>query len=181
MAAGRIVLIRAVNVGGAKLPMARLREIATALGADDVSTYIASGNLLCTPPGDPEGFDRALEQAISDEFGYFREAIGRTPDEMSRALADYPFGDPPHGLIYFLTGVPDPDAAAEFCARDFGNGERLRVIGRDLHIDYPAPAGVGNSKLTPARIAKGLGVTGTGRNLRTTAKLIELAQQTSRQ
>ncbi|ALG87071.1 hypothetical protein ACH46_19900 [Gordonia phthalatica] len=153
--------------------MARLREIATGLGATDVSTYIASGNLLCTPPDDPEAFDRALEQAISAEFGYFREAIGRTPEQVAQALADYPFGDAPHGHIYFLTGTPAPDAAAAFCAQDFGGGELLRVIGANLHIDYPG--GAGATKLTPAKIAKGLGVTGTGRNLRTTAKLIELA------
>ena len=71
----RIHLIRAVNVGGAKLPMAELREIAGGLGATEVSTYIASGNLLCNPPGDPAGFDRALEQAIQDRYGYFREVI----------------------------------------------------------------------------------------------------------
>ncbi|EGD54904.1 DUF1697 domain-containing protein [Gordonia neofelifaecis] len=174
MTAGRVVLIRAVNVGGAKLPMARLREIAAELGAADVSTYIASGNLLCTPPDDPDAFDRALEQAISDEFGYFREVISRTPAELSQALTDYPFGEAPSGHIYFLTGEPSAEAASDFCSRDFGNGERLQVIGRDLHIDYPA--GAGTTKITAAGIAKGLGVTGTGRNLRTTAKLIELAE-----
>lgn len=173
MTVGHMVLLRAVNVGGAKLPMARLREIAEGLGAADVSTYIASGNLLCNPPDDPDAFDRALEQAVLDEFGFFREAIGRTPEEMAHALAAYPFGDAPHGHIYFLTGRPDAAAAAEFCARDFGCGERLRVIDRDLHIDYPD--GAGTTKLTPQKIAKGLGVTGTGRNLRTAAALIELA------
>ena len=50
---GRIHLLRAVNVGGAKLPMAELREVAASLGATDVRTYIASGNLICDPPGDP--------------------------------------------------------------------------------------------------------------------------------
>ncbi|MCF8608831.1 DUF1697 domain-containing protein [Gordonia sp. HY285] len=174
MPASRIVLVRAVNVGGAKLPMAALREIAARLGATDVSTYIASGNLLCTPPGDTDEFDRALEQAISDEFGYFREVISRTPDEIADALAEYPFGDVPHGHLYFLTGAPLDDAAAQFCARDIGNGERLAVIGRDLHIDYPD--GAGATKLTAKVIERALGVTGTGRNLRTSAALVERAR-----
>ncbi|WP_026918150.1 DUF1697 domain-containing protein [Gordonia shandongensis] len=173
MAADRIVMIRAVNVGGAKLPMARLRAIADELGATDVSTYIASGNLLCTPPGDPDRFDRSLERAIADEFGFFREAVSRTPAELRDALAAYPFGEAPHGHICFLTGEPDPDAAEEFCATDFGGGERLRVIGRDLHIDYPD--GAAPTRVTPARISRGLGVTGTSRNLRTVATLIDRA------
>nr|WP_221246963.1 DUF1697 domain-containing protein [Gordonia humi] len=167
-------MIRAVNVGGAKLPMARLREIAADLGASDVSTYIASGNLLCTPPGDADRFDRSLEQAIADEFGYIREVISRTPDEVETAVAAFPFGESRHGHVYFLTGTPDADAAAAFCATDFGNGERLAVIGDDLHIDYPE--GAGASKLTPAKIARGLGVTGTGRNLRTCRTLVERAR-----
>ena len=62
----RIVLLRAVNVGGAKLPMADLRAIAGDLGATAVETYIASGNLVCTLPARTrfDAFDRALESAI---------------------------------------------------------------------------------------------------------------------
>ena len=74
---GRIHLLRAVNVGGAKLPMADLRALATSLGATDVSTYIASGNLICEPPGDPAEFDRALEAAVDEQFGFFREVISQ--------------------------------------------------------------------------------------------------------
>ncbi|MGO3327142.1 DUF1697 domain-containing protein [Gordonia sp. (in: high G+C Gram-positive bacteria)] len=153
--------------------MARLREIASGLGAVDVSTYIASGNLLCTPPADPAEFDHALEQAISDEFGYFREVISRTPDEIDAALSAFAFGEARHGHLYFLTDTPDAEAAEAFCARDFGNGERLAVVGRDLHIDYRD--GAGATKLTPKLIERALGVTGTARNLRTSAALVERA------
>ena len=41
----RIVLVRAVNVGGAQLPMSDLKEMAGDLGATEVVTYIASGTL----------------------------------------------------------------------------------------------------------------------------------------
>ncbi|GAC57847.1 hypothetical protein GOHSU_26_00040 [Gordonia hirsuta DSM 44140 = NBRC 16056] len=174
----RIHMLRAVNVGGARLPMARLREIAADLGATRVRTYIASGNLLCRPPG--PGFDRALEEAIGAEFGFSREVISRTADELAQALSAYPFGTPPdftdtpHGHICFLTAAPDPDNIAAFTGRDFGAGERLAVIGRQLHLDYPS--GVGTSKLTAPVIATGLGVPGTARNLRTVTTLIALAR-----
>ncbi|GAC67007.1 DUF1697 domain-containing protein [Gordonia soli] len=173
----RIVLIRAVNVGGAKLPMADLRSIATELGATDVSTYIASGNLLCTPPEAPDVFDRELEKAIESRFGYFREVISRSRDEYADALDAHPFEvtEPKFSYVYALTGAPDETKAAEFEARSFG-GEQLKVIGRDLHIRYDR--GVGESKLSAPIIAKGLGVTGTGRNLLTVRKLIDLADQT---
>lgn len=174
--APRIVLIRAVNVGGAKLPMAELRDLATDLGATGVSTYIASGNLLCTPPGTPTSFDRALEQAIEKKYGYFREVISRSVEELTKALADHPFevAEPKYSYVYCLVGKPSAAAVTAFEKREFGADE-FKIIGDNLHIRYDAGAGV--SKLTAPVIAKGLGVQGTGRNLRTVQTLIDLAQE----
>ena len=170
----RVALIRAVNVGGAKLPLARLRDIAEGLGAREVSPYIASGNLLYTPPGEAAEFDAALERAIEQEFGYFREVISRTPAELQTALQVHPFDviEPKFSYVYALTGVPTTQAAAALGKRAAVT-EHLAVIGRDLHIRYDE--GAGNSTLTPAIIKRELGYTGTGRNLNTVAKLIELA------
>lgn len=174
--ATRIVLIRAVNVGGAKLPMAELRELATELGATDVSTYIASGNLLCTPPGKPAEFDRALEAAIETKYGYFREVISRSDKELEAALAAHPFevAEPRYSYVYCLVGTPTPSAITAFAKKDFGS-DRFEVVGDNLHIRYDA--GAGDSKLTAPVIARGLGVQGTGRNLRTVQKLIDLARK----
>lgn len=175
----RIHLLRAVNVGGAKLPMAELREVATGLGATDVSTYIASGNLLCSPPGtsadDFAAFDRALEQAVEERFGFFREVVSRDVGEVRAALEAHPFEvvEPKLSYVYFLLDAPTPERAHAFETTDHGGGEQVRVVGRDLHIRYPD--GVAGSKLTPAKIKKALGHHGTGRNLLTVAKLIELA------
>lgn len=167
------MLLRAVNVGGAKLPMAQLREIAEKLGATRVSTYIASGNLLCDVD-DPDVFDRALEQAIKQRFGFFREAISRSPDELRAALEAHPFplSEPRTAHhVCFLLGEPNADQIRALLDR--GLPDQLAVIGRDLHIRYAD--GVAGTKLTPALIARTLGVPGTGRNLNTVAKLVELS------
>jgi len=172
MSPTRVLLLRAVNVGGATLPMASLRNLAEELGATDVSTYIASGNLLCTPPGDPDLFDRALEAAIQEKFGYFREVISRTPAELQAALKAYPFSRaaPKWCHIYFLRAAPTKEAAAALQAE---SPEDVSVIGKDLHIRYRA--GVAASKLTAKLIHQTLGVVGTGRNLATVEELIALA------
>ena len=45
-----VALLRGVNnLGGKKVAMAELREVATSLGHTDVMTYIQSGNVLFTP------------------------------------------------------------------------------------------------------------------------------------
>lgn len=170
----QIYLIRAINVGGAKLPMAELRREATELGATQVRTHIASGNLICEPPGSAADFARALEEEIALRHGFSREVIVRSPAQLRSAVAAYPFPiiQERFAHLYFLTAVPDPDKAKAFLDRDFGL-DQLAVIGADLHIAYAG--GVAGTKLTAPMIARGLGVPGTGRNIRTVTKLIELA------
>jgi uncharacterized protein (DUF1697 family) len=169
-----VVLLRAVNVGGAKLPMAELRELAEDLGATDVSTFIASGNLICTPPKDVKAFAAALEKAIERKYGFFRECILRTPAELTKARENYPFDvdDPKNGHIVFL--LDQPTKAAIEKARDIETGaDRWEIVGREWHIRYDH--GAGRSDMKTLAIAKALGVPGTSRNLRTVEKLIELA------
>jgi len=168
------VFIRAVNVGGAKLPMAELRKLADDLGATDVSTYIASGNLVCTPKGSAAAFDRALEQAIEKKYGFFREVISRTPAQLQAALDAHPFDvvEDRYSYVYFLTGRPAARAVKAFEAKSFPDAD-VNVIGEDLHIRYRD--GAGRSDLDAKAIAKALGVQGTGRNLNTVRKLIEMA------
>ena len=169
-----VVLLRAVNVGGAKLPMADLRELAADLGATEVSTFIASGNLICDPPKDVKAFGAGLEKAIEKEFGFFRECIIRTPAELTKARTNYPFDvdDPKNGHIVFLLDQPTKAAIAK--ARDFQTGaDRWEVVGREMHIRYDH--GAGRPDMNGPAIGKALDVPGTSRNLRTVEKLIELS------
>ena len=172
--ATRIVLLRAVNVGGATLPMADLRAIATDLGATDVRTYIASGNLVADVPGDPAMFDRALEQAVEQRFGFFREAISRTPAQVRSALDAHPFEviEAKYSYVTFLTGEPTADAierAHTFETHD----DRWQVIGSEMHVRYAD--GAGRPQMKADTIGRALGVAGTARNLNTVRKLVELA------
>ena len=173
MSASHVVLLRAVNVGGAKLPMAELRELATDLGATEVSTFIASGNLICRAPKDVKAFGAALEKAIEAKYGFYRECIIRTRAELKEARENYPFDvdDPKNGHIVFLLGRPAKAAIEK--ARDIETGaDRWEVIGQEWHIRYDH--GAGRADIKTAAIQKALGVPGTSRNLRTVDKLIEL-------
>jgi uncharacterized protein (DUF1697 family) len=65
-----VALLRGINVGGKTLiRMAELRACVEALGLDDVSTYIASGNVLFDAEGrDAAELEGAIERAIEDRF-----------------------------------------------------------------------------------------------------------------
>lgn len=173
----RVILFRAVNVGGAKLPMAQLRSLAEELGATRVSTYIASGNLLCEPPGEPGDsaeFDRALEKAVEARFGFFREVVSRTHTELAEALAAYPFEvvEPRFSYVTFLSATPAPAAVEQASTLPTGD-DRWAVIGPHLHLRYAD--GAGREQMRTTAVLKALGVVGTARNLRTVQTLVDLS------
>lgn len=167
------MLLRAVNVGGASLPMARLRAIAEQLGATHVSTYIASGNLIADVGKQGPRFDRALEKAIEAEFGFFREVIARTPAQLVKALADHPFEviEPKYSYVSFLEAVPTQAAIAK--AKTIPTGQDAwAILGDEMHIRYHG--GAGKPEMNIDSIGRALGVAMTARNLNTVQKLCEL-------
>ena len=124
-----IALLRGINVGSTrKLPMAELREIAEGLGARDVSTFIASGNLL-VDVDDPEAFDRALEHAIEEHFGFFREAISRSPEELRAAWEAHPFEVVEKRFSYVTFLATEPTSAAP-TARSWSSTRRTPRCSR---------------------------------------------------
>ena len=170
----RILLVRAVNVGGAKLPMAEFRQMLGELGGENVRTYIASGNAVLDVPGDPDAFDRAVERAIEERYGYFREVISRSPEELQAALEEHPFDviDPRFSYVVFLTAKPaaaDIEAAWEIPSGD----DRWEVVGKELHLRFAD--GLGRATLDLDKLVRRLKVAGTARNLRTVQALVDLA------
>ncbi|WP_334150024.1 DUF1697 domain-containing protein [Microbacterium sp.] len=173
---GSVLLLRAVNVSGRNsVPMARLREV---LAADTelagVSTYIASGNIICDEPADPVAACARVRMLIAREFDVDTPVIHRTHAQLVRSEAAQPFpeGDVKFVHAMFLEAAPS-DGAVEQLEERLRPGERLALRGDDLWIDHGS-GGVHSTKLTKSVLDRALGVAGTARNLRTVRTLIEL-------
>lgn len=171
-----VLLLRAVNVSGRNLvPMARLREaLASETDLVNVSTYIASGNIICDERADAASACARVREVIAAEFGVDTPVIARSHDELTASLVAQPFDAGVEKLVHvmFLEGDPAQGAIAALEMRLIP-GEEIALVGRDLWISY-AEAGVHSTKLTKAVLDRALGVAGTARNLRTTRKLAEL-------
>jgi uncharacterized protein (DUF1697 family) len=171
-----VALLRAVNVGGRKLPMAELRALCTGLGWTDVATYIQSGNLVFTAPGTPEANEETLERAIEKEFGLDVPVVVRSKAEWAKYPGLNPFPgaakDEPAKLHLLLSKRPPAKGAAEAIDARAKAGEQVREAGGALWIHYPE--GAGTSKLTPSLIDRAIGSPGTARNFNTLLKLLEL-------
>jgi uncharacterized protein (DUF1697 family) len=171
-----VALLRAVNVGGRKLPMAELRALAEALGWSDVATYIQSGNLVFSAAGGAGELESRLEAAIGKEFGLEVPVIVRTAAQWRRYAPGTPFGavaaKEPSRLMLLLSKQPPVAGAEAVIEAKAAAGERVRRAGDALWLHYPE--GAGTSKLTPALIDRAIGSPATARNYNTVVKVGEM-------
>ncbi len=162
-----IALIRAVNVGGTgKLPMAELRDMATALGFTEVRTYIQSGNLVFESRKSAPVVKSALEAALLKHLGKPCTVLLRSAEELQEIEAANPFqnAEPAKVMVLFLESAPDKKILAS--VKPLG-GERLAAGRREVYIHFPD--GMGQSKLKVPFTDLG-----TGRNLNTLRALLKI-------
>lgn len=175
-----ISMLRGVNVGGHNLiKMEALRALYSSLGLRDPQTYVQSGNVVfVVEKHDPAQLAKHIEDAIEKKFGFRPEVVVRTAADLKDALKRNPFArragiEPGKLLINFLAEAPAAEVREAILAIKPAT-EELRIDGREIYIYFPD--GMGQSKLWPA-ISRKLKKPGTGRNLNTVQKLLEMAEE----
>lgn len=131
-----VALLRAVNVGGTgKLAMSDLKAMCDDCDFGSARTFIASGNALFRTANTEAEVKAALEAKLAAHMGKAVNVFVRTAAELDGIIAANPFPDahPSRHLVYFHDSPPAPDLIAQ--CRDV-QGERLALIGRELHVDY---------------------------------------------
>jgi uncharacterized protein (DUF1697 family) len=173
-----VALLRGVNLGARnKVSMADLRRLFESLGAEDVQTYVQSGNVVFNSP--VRGVAKltgAIEQRISRELGLEINVMLRTREQLAKIVAGNPFaagqteGTKLH--VTFLTDAPERARVRTLQSVTFEPDE-FHVHGREVYLH--TPNGYGKSKLSNAYFEKQLDVAATTRNWNTVTKLAELA------
>jgi uncharacterized protein (DUF1697 family) len=174
-----IALLRAVNLGARnKVPMAGLRQLFEEAGAEDVRTYIQSGNVVFgSRGGRAKELAASIEGRIAQAFGIDVVVLLRTPAELAKIARGNPFlragADPSKLHVVFLSGKPATKAAAQLDPERSPPGE-FRLEGREIYLHLPT--GFGRSKLTVDYFERRLDVAATARNWKTVTKLVALAE-----
>jgi uncharacterized protein (DUF1697 family) len=174
-----VALLRAINVGGTgKLPMNEFKAACEAAGLTQVSTYIASGNVVFASKRSAVAVKALIADLLRKRFGVTKNhTLIRTPQDLAKVIARNPFADaaavrPNLLMVNFLDALPQTGAANALAAYD--GPERLHLSGDHLYIDYVE--GVARSKLTPVFLDKVLRVPATSRNWNTTNKLLDMTR-----
>lgn len=178
-----IALLRAINVGSHTVTMARLRDLFAGMDFGNVSTFIASGNVLFDSRARSAA---ALEERIAGELelalGFEVATFLRTRDEI-RAISEHvPFGEPPtvsrpnprapvSYFVGFLRSAPDQAAIARLMSfEDAVNS--FRVHGRELY--WRRTGDSTSTRFSGATLERVLEMPATVRNLNTVVKLARL-------
>ena len=170
-----LALLRAVNVGGSgPLPMADLRAHLAAAGFDEVSTLIASGNVLLTSDLAGPALEARLEAELQARFGLATNVMVRDLAAWTRLVDDNPLpqaaaAEPAGFACMVLKSAPAPGGWERLQAEAPSGPEVMRLLGRRLYVHYAG--GMGRSKLTAAFIERRLSTRGTARNWNTVLKL----------
>lgn len=169
-----VALLKGINVGGHnKLPMADLRQIAGTLGWGQVSTYIASGNLVFSTNGTAGQLAHDLQSALQASMGLDVQVIVLAADEFLSGLANCPFTPDDPRRVHALYLLGQADLNKELIDRFATQSEAVIQIGGVVWLH--TPDGYGKSVLA-GKMGKVLGVNSTARNLRTAHKIAELLQ-----
>jgi uncharacterized protein (DUF1697 family) len=175
-----VALLRGINLGARnKIAMQDLRTLFESLGAEEVSTYVQSGNVVFKSSAGPVGLVEQIEAAIRRDLGLEVTALVRTGAQMTKVASQNPFArgkrrvQPTALHVTFLAEKPDGVSVRTLDTSRAGSDE-LRVVGQEIYLH--TPNGYGRSKLSNAFFEKHLGVAATTRNWKTVTALAELAR-----
>jgi uncharacterized protein (DUF1697 family) len=173
-----VLLLRGVNVGGHnRLPVKSLRDILVELGAEDVATYIQSGNAVFHHPEfHAETLATDIRRAINRAHGFEPATLVMSDQDLGLAIDANPFPhatiDPATLHLFFLSGPPAREQLASLHALA-GSSESFEVLGTYLYLH--APHGIARSKLVRSIDSK-LAAPVTARNWRTVSKLLHISR-----
>lgn len=170
-----IAFLRAINVGGHTVKMDHLRTLFEALGWANVTTFIASGNVIFeAPTEDTSILEQQIEPHLRQSLGYEVTTFIRSTAELAAVAAYQPF--PPIDLaatgsslyIAFLKAPPSVERQQKLLA--------FRTERDDFHFHerefyWRCRTKMSESTFSGALLEKTVGMPATMRNSTTIKKL----------
>lgn len=176
-----LLLLRGINVGGKnKVPMTVLKDCLTELGFSNVTTYLASGNVILQSDKTPAEIKKMVETTLPKTFALDNELVKvlvLTNSQLAKLVANKPqgFGDQPgiyHSDVIFMMNIHSSEAMPLFNPR-----EGVDTVWQGDGVIYSQRL---SAKLTKSRLStvtmSPLYKSMTIRSWNTTIKLLNLAR-----
>jgi uncharacterized protein (DUF1697 family) len=175
--ASRVAFLRGINVGGHRVKMAELRALFERAGFEDVSTFIASGNVIFDGGAGPsDAQERAIERLLGEALGYEVATFVRDLSELPLVASVPPFrpeelADPGWTLHVMFLRAAASDEERETLAALESERDEFRFEGREAY--WLTRGRMSESPLFSGRLAKATaGIPHTMRSIKSLRKLL---------
>jgi uncharacterized protein (DUF1697 family) len=168
-----VAFLRGVNVGGVNLKMAEVAAALTDAGFTDVTTVLASGNVLMTSGAKVGAVRTNAERALRDAFGYDAWVLAYDRSAVAAVSAAFPFErevDGRHSYVTFVTEADVLDELSEL-GKDAGPDEKIERGKGVLYWQVPK-TGTLDTTIGKTMGKKRYKSSTTTRNLRTIDKVL---------
>jgi len=166
-------LLRGVNVGGVNLKMADVAKAFAAAGFTDVTTILASGNVLLTSRAGVETVRKTATAALRDAFSYDAWVLAYDLDTVQAISDGFPFEREVEGHRSYVTFVSDPAVLDELADLAAGARPDEKIERGDGVVYWQVPkTGTLDTTIGKTMGKKRYKSSTTTRNLRTVEKLL---------
>ena len=131
--------LRGVNVKGTNMKMAEVCSVFKQAGANEVSSVLASGNILFTSDKKEDELKLLLEKAMSNHFSYDAFLFVIDIEGVEVIFNDNPFRADPHYHVYSFVGIEGIEnlLMSEFDKAKKAAGEEAQIIGSNFYWKVP--------------------------------------------
>lgn len=163
--------LRGVNVNGISLKMAEVCQVFTDAGMKDVSSVLATGNIIFSSDLKPTELKVILEKALSGHFNYEAFLFLKTDGEVAEIFFKNPFTQSDDAHIYAFIGI---DGVEEILLEEFNakksENEKGKIVGKTFYW-HVAKGNTLDSAFGKVLGKKNLKEKMTSRNLNTIEKI----------
>lgn len=122
--------LRGVNVNGTSMKMAEVMNVFTDAGMKEVSSVLASGNILFSSDKKPSELKNILEKSMSEYFDYEAFLFLKNENEIVEIVNNNPFNKAEDLHIYVFVGIEDVETLLmeEFSKSDKAENEKAEIV-----------------------------------------------------
>lgn len=131
--------LRGVNVKGTNMKMAEVCKVFSDAGVQNVSSVLASGNILFHSDNDSADLKKILEKAMSEHFNYEAFLFVKNEKEINEILQNDPF--PPienfHNYIFLGSEKVEETLLEEFEKSSKAEDEKGKIVNNIFYWQVP--------------------------------------------
>ncbi|WP_294210863.1 DUF1697 domain-containing protein [uncultured Chryseobacterium sp.] len=131
--------LRGVNVKGTNMKMADVCQVFAGAGMENVSSVLASGNIIFSSDKNTDELKQVLEKAMSEKFSYQAFLFVKSQEETENLRSGNPFGKNDDFHVYVFVG---DQGIEEILMQEFNDAskaehEKAAMVNHVLYWQVP--------------------------------------------